>query len=66
MSEVDADYNGVFDLFKYYESGKVRRKERDTNADGKIDFWEYFDDQGNVVKTGKDIDGDGVMDIRDQ
>ena len=66
MSEIDTDYNGVFDLYKYYEGGKIRRKERDTNGDGKIDFWEYLDDQGNVVKTGKDVDGDGIMDVRDQ
>ena len=24
LSEVDTDYNGAFDLFKVYESGKVR------------------------------------------
>ena len=64
MSEVDTDYNGAFDLFKYYEGGKIRRKERDSNGDGKIDYWEYFDDQGAVVKTGVDVDGDGVMDLR--
>jgi hypothetical protein len=65
-SEIDTDWNGTFDLFKYYESGKVRRKERDTNADGRVDFWEYLDDKGVVVKTGKDNDGDGKMDVRDQ
>jgi hypothetical protein len=52
------------DLFKIFENGKLRRKERDTNADGKIDFWEYLDESGNVVKVGRDVDGDGVMDVR--
>ena len=65
LSEVDTNYDGTFDLFKIYESGSVRRKERDTNFDGTIDFWEYLDDQGNVTKVGRDIDGDGVMDIRE-
>ena len=65
MSEIDTDYNGVFDLFKYYEGSKIRRKERDTNGDSRIDFWEYFDDQGAVVKTGRDVDGDWVMDTRE-
>jgi len=65
LSEVDTDYNGSFDLFKVYESGKVRSKQRDTNGDGEVDFWEYLDDAGNVVKTGRDIDGDGVMDVRE-
>ncbi|MDP2311398.1 MAG: hypothetical protein Q8P41_00720 [Pseudomonadota bacterium] len=66
MSEVDTDFNGTFDLFKYYESGVVRRKERDANGDGQIDAWEYLDETGTVVKTGKDIDGDGKMDSRGQ
>ena len=65
MSEVDTDFNGVFDLFRYYESGEVRRKERDSNGDGRVDFWEYLDEKGEVVKTGRDVDGDGVMDIRE-
>ena len=66
MSEVDTDWNGTFDLFKYYEGQKVRRKETDTNGDGKVDFWEYFDDAGKVIRTGKDVDGDGVMDERQE
>ena len=64
LSKVDTDYNGTFDLYKIFEGGKVRRKERDTNGDGNIDFWEYLDESGRVIKTGQDIDGDGVMDIR--
>ncbi len=66
MTEKDTDFNGTFDLFSYYENGKVRRKERDSNFDGKVDFWEYLDDSGAVIKTGKDSDGDGVMDERSQ
>ncbi len=66
MTEKDTDFNGSFDLFSYYENGIVRRKERDSNADAKIDFWEYLDDQGAVLKTGRDQDGDGVMDQRSQ
>ncbi len=66
MSEIDTDYNGAMDLFKYYEGGNLRRKERDSKGDGRIDFWEYLDDEGNVIRTGRDLDGDGVMDIRDE
>ena len=64
LSKVDTNYDGQFDLYKIFEGGKVRRKERDTNGDGNIDFWEYLDEAGRVIKTGQDIDGDGVMDIR--
>ena len=65
MSEVDTDYNGSLDLFKYYDNGKLRRKERDTTGDGRIDFWEYVDDSGEVLRTGRDLDADGVMDLRE-
>ncbi|RME29401.1 MAG: hypothetical protein D6798_00140 [Deltaproteobacteria bacterium] len=64
LSEIDTDFDGTYDLFKYYEGAKVRRKERDTDRDGSVDLWEYLDDQGRVVKTGRDLDGDGVMDVR--
>ena len=66
MSEIDTQNAGRFDLFKYYEQGKIRRKERDTTGDGKVDHWEYFDDKGEVVKVGWDIDGDGQMDMREE
>ena len=66
MSEIDTDYNGAMDLFKYYENGLLRRKERDSKGDGRIDFWEYLDDTGNVIRTGRDVDGDGIMDIRNE
>ena len=52
-------------LFKIYEGGKVRRKERDSNGDGRVDYWEYLDEKGVVQKVGRDVDGDGVMDIRE-
>ena len=51
------DYNGAMDLFKYYENGNLRRKERDSKGDGRIDFWEYLDESGTVLRTGRDIDG---------
>ncbi|MBL8615874.1 MAG: hypothetical protein JNM72_09730 [Deltaproteobacteria bacterium] len=66
LSEWDTNNDGKFDEFRSYESGRVRRKERDTNADEQIDFWEYLDETGKVVKTGRDVDGDGVMDERDE
>ena len=70
MSEVDTNHNGQYDLFKKYEKRQdrdttvIRDKERDTNGDGKIDYWEYFDENGQVIKMGWDVDGDGQMDVR--
>jgi hypothetical protein len=67
MSEVDSDGDGKMDIFSYYEGTppRISRKERDTNNDGRIDFWERFDEFGKVTKTGRDTDGDGKMDERE-
>ncbi len=48
-SEVDTDYDGVFDLFKFFGDGRLLRKERDGNADGRIDHVERFDVDGNLI-----------------
>lgn len=71
MSEMDSNYDGRPDIYFYYakdEAGKPRidRKERDTDANGMIDYWERFDATGKVIKTGRDTDGDGKMDERDE
>jgi hypothetical protein len=70
MAEMDNTFDGRSDTWFYYVTvegrPRIDRKERDTNADGRIDFWERFDEAGNVMRTGRDIDGDGTMDERDQ
>lgn len=63
-SEVDTNYDGKADLFRYYENGLVRKKMQDTNNDGVVDFWQYLDENGIVTKFGRDLDGDGTMDLR--
>lgn len=58
------------DVFKYFElEGKKRkkksylvRKERDTNLDGRIDYWEYWE-RGNLDRIGRDTDFDGKVDV---
>jgi len=43
----------------FYEKGKLVRKEKDTNNDGKVDYWEYW--EGDQVRSsGEDLDGDGT------
>lgn len=69
MSEIDTNGDGKMNVFSYYEGQpvpKITRKERDTNADGLIDVWERFDGDGYVTKTGRDTDGDGKMDEREE
>jgi len=66
MSEFDTTANGLMNEFAYYAKGRITHKERDSTGDGLIDTWERFDANGKVVKTGRDIDGDGKMDERDE
>ena len=65
MTEVDTDYDGQMDVFKYVENGRLARKERDTDGNGRVDQWEVFDEQGTVTHVGRDTDGDGQMDVRE-
>jgi hypothetical protein len=37
------------------------RKEKDTNGDGKVDYWEYWENN-QVDRVGEDLDGDGNVD----
>ena len=48
-------------LWLFYEKGKLVRKERDTNGDGKVDYWEYWEGD-QVDRIGEDLDGDGNVD----
>ncbi len=71
LAESDTNFDGKPDIFSYYAIGddgrpRLDRKERDTNGDGLIDFWERFDSEGHVVRSGRDTDGDGKMDERDE
>ena len=47
--------------FNFYEKNKLVRKERDTNGDGKIDYWEYWEN-GEIDRIGIDVDADGQVD----
>jgi hypothetical protein len=71
MSEYDTDYDGLPNVFKYFERSEdgavyLDRKERDSDGDGQIDVWERFSREGDVVRTGRDTDGDGKMDVREE
>ena len=42
---------------RFYAAGNVLRVEKDTNADTKIDYWEYYE-QGVLDRIGRDFNGD--------
>ena len=64
LSEIDSDFDGKFDLFRIYKSERLEEKRYDRDGDGKVDYWQYFDANGTLLKTGKDTDGDGEVDVR--
>lgn len=71
LSEMDSNNDGNADIYFHYvktDAGTTRidRKERDTTFDGMIDTWERFDESGKVIRMGRDTDGDGKMDEREE
>ena len=48
----DADRNGRIETWTEMNGNKAVRSRIDRNEDGRIDRWEYFDADGNLVKVG--------------
>jgi hypothetical protein len=66
-AEEDRDGDGVFETRFFYENGRLYAVEEDTNADGKVDLWETYDEAEVLVSTRQDFDYDGVPDmVRDK
>jgi hypothetical protein len=68
VAAFDVSHHGRPDLWKYSivvgeGQERVIRKERDLNGDGRVDFWEAFDEEGNLVKQAYDLDFDGKPDL---
>ena len=59
--EIDPDAEP---LSIYQWDGKLIRKERALNKDGRIDVWEYYE-SGRLVRVGRDKDGDGKPEVFD-
>ncbi|MEO1233922.1 MAG: hypothetical protein AAFZ18_34000, partial [Myxococcota bacterium] len=55
------DNDGRMEVIRFYDDGKLERKEVDTNGDGKPDRWEYFK-RREVDRVGIDKDFDGKPD----
>jgi len=60
-AELDTNFNGTMDVWKYYVGGQLSRIQRDTNGDGKADRWEFYND-GKLERAGVDVDFDGHVD----
>ena len=60
--EFDLNYDEKIDMTKFYEDGKLIRKEQDAKLDGSVDYWEYYDEKEVLERIGVDHDGDGEID----
>ncbi len=58
----DADKNGRIDTWTEMDGAKAVRSRLDRNEDGKIDRWEYYDDNGHLLKVGFSRKDDGKAD----
>ena len=58
----DRNKNGVIDTWTDMDGTKPLRSRVDLNEDGKIDRWEYYDDNGKLTKVGFSRKQDGKPD----
>jgi len=64
MIQRDINNDGITDQVAYVDSGRVvTRLETDNNADGHMESVQYYEN-GNLMRTEKDTNGDRTMDIR--
>lgn len=48
----DADNNGRIDTWTEMDGARPLRSRADRNEDGRLDRWEYYDEQGRVARVG--------------
>ncbi len=62
LLKYDGNRNGKVDAISYMDGSRVLRIEIDKDEDGRVDRWEYYDAQQNLVKVGFSRSGDGKED----
>jgi antitoxin component YwqK of YwqJK toxin-antitoxin module len=58
----DRNGNGVIDTWTDMDGARPLRSRIDLDEDGKIDRWEYYDDQGKLLKVGMSRSNNGKAD----
>lgn len=58
----DRNKNGTIDTWTDMDAATPLRSRIDTNEDGKVDRWEYYDPAGQVLKVGFSRKNDGKPD----
>ena len=66
LTTIDSNKDKIPDIRLIYEGGRVKRKEQDTNFDknNRIDYWQLLSENGEVIKWGRDLNDDGLIDVR--
>lgn len=59
---VDLNGDGVGDQRTYVDGNRLLRAEADTDADGRVDRWEYYGSQAVLEQVGTSSRNDGVED----
>jgi hypothetical protein len=58
----DVNKNGKNDTVVYMDGVHIRRIELDLNENGKVERWDFYDEQGRLEKVGLSRRDDGIMD----
>lgn len=62
--ETDRDFDGAYDWVDHYQGGRRVMTENDTNADGRMDVFTYYDGpKGELTRKERDQDNDGRIDL---
>lgn len=60
--EADRNFDGRMDTITVFQEGRVVRTELDQNGDGRIDTKIFYDDDGNALRTERDLAGRSTAD----
>jgi hypothetical protein len=60
--DYDYDRDGRVDVRTFMKNGRVERLEGDADGDGRVDRWEYYGPDGQLLRVGGSTGHDGVQD----
>ena len=60
--QLEVDARGTAHTIAHVNGTEVTRVDRDTDGDGRMDRWEYYDAKQQLVKVGFSVANDGVLD----
>lgn len=64
-AEEDANADQRVDHWYYYKDGRLSGVSEDSNGDGQPDIWEDYNTSQTMTQRKKDLDFDGVVDIKE-